>query len=52
MSAAELGRQVGVGRAAVCHIERGRMAPWPTFRRRAADVLGVDEALLFGEVPT
>jgi len=48
LSGAELGRRVGVDRSLVSHIEAGRMAPWPAFRRRAAEALGVDEALLFG----
>ncbi len=51
LSGAELGRRIGVSRFVVSHIEHGRIAPWPAFRRRAAAVLGVDEALLFGEEP-
>jgi hypothetical protein len=35
----------------VSRLERGLVEPWPAFRRRAAQLLRVDEGLLFGEEP-
>lgn len=51
MTAAELARRIGQSPSTVCHVERGDYKPWPAFRRQAAAVLGVDEALLFGDRP-
>lgn len=48
LTGAELARRLRVHRSWVSRIERGRAEPWPAFRRRAAEVLGVDEQLLFG----
>ena len=47
----ELARRCGVHPSLVSKIEHGAVRPWPAFRRRAAESLGVDEALLFGQPP-
>lgn len=49
LSAAELARRVGCHRSLVSKIEHGHIAAWPAFRRRTAEVLQVDEELLFGD---
>jgi transcriptional regulator with XRE-family HTH domain len=43
----EFASQIDVAASLVCRVELGRIAPWPRFRRRAAEVLGVPERLLF-----
>jgi transcriptional regulator with XRE-family HTH domain len=50
MSGAELARRCGIHRSLVSKLEHGRITSWPAFRRRAAEVLGVDEQLLFGDI--
>ena len=40
-------RRLGLSPSLVCRIERGREAPYPKFRRKAAEVLGVPEEVLF-----
>ena len=40
-------RRLGLSPSLVCRIERGREAPYPKFRRRAAEVLGLPEEVLF-----
>ena len=38
---------LGLSPSLVCRVELGREAPYPRFRRRAAEVLGIPESVLF-----
>jgi len=49
LSQTQLGALIGVNPSHVSHVERGVRRPWPRFRREAARVLKVDEAVLFPE---
>jgi transcriptional regulator with XRE-family HTH domain len=44
----EFARQLGMNKGLVSRLERGEARPWPSFRRRASEALGVSEAALFG----
>jgi transcriptional regulator with XRE-family HTH domain len=37
----------GISQADISAIECGRQAPWPSWRRRIAEVMGIPEAELF-----
>lgn len=47
ISGAGLARTIGVHPSLVSKVEHGRIEAWPVFRRRAAEALGVDVALIF-----
>ena len=42
-----LADQIGVSRALVAQVEAGWRRPYPRFKRRAAEILGVKEEKLF-----
>jgi len=42
-----LARKSCVPNQVICAFERGRMAPWPRFRKALAEALGVPESDLF-----
>ncbi len=46
----EFARRLGLDQSLVSRAERGRLTPWPKFRRDAAAALGVAEDLLFPQV--
>lgn len=48
LSQRELARRMGIDHSLVSRAERGLIATWPAFRKRAAAELAVDESLLFG----
>lgn len=43
----QLAERTGITHPDLSRIERGHRAPWPGFRQRAAEVLGIPEAELF-----
>jgi transcriptional regulator with XRE-family HTH domain len=45
----EFARELGMNKGLVSRLERGEARPWPSFRRRAAEILGVQEVALFGQ---
>ena len=47
LSVRQLAGQMGYNHSWLSRVERGEMASWPAFRRKAAEVLGADESLLF-----
>ena len=49
LSGREFAAALGITPPLVSRLERGHIKSWPAIRRRAAAVLGVDEALLFGD---
>jgi transcriptional regulator with XRE-family HTH domain len=48
LSVRQLAAAMGYNHSWLSRVERGEMASWPAFRRKAAQVLGADESLLFG----
>jgi transcriptional regulator with XRE-family HTH domain len=46
----DLAKIMGYAPVTVSAVERGRIQPWPEFRRRAARVLGLPERELFPAV--
>jgi transcriptional regulator with XRE-family HTH domain len=51
ISQAEMARRMGYDKSLVSRAERGEIRPWPRFRRAAAGVLDIPEAVLFGDRP-
>jgi transcriptional regulator with XRE-family HTH domain len=49
-SKSELGRRTGISLSDICKLERKKITPWPAWRKRLSEVLGIDDALLFREV--
>lgn len=49
LSQAELGRRMRIDPSLVRHVEAGRLAPYPRFRRVAAEILGCNEDQIFGK---
>jgi DNA-binding XRE family transcriptional regulator len=47
LSLAEFARRLGVSSSLVCRIELGREQAYPKFRRRAAEVLGIPEGIIW-----
>ena len=47
---AELARRTGLPPTLVNHLERGRLYPYPKYRRLISEVLGMSEDELFEEV--
>jgi len=52
LTQAELGRRMGIDPSIVRHVEAGRLKPYPRFRRLAAEILEVDEGVLFPDAET
>jgi transcriptional regulator with XRE-family HTH domain len=50
MSQAELARKTGLPPPLVNHLERGRLYPYPKYRRLISEALGMSERELFEEV--
>ena len=48
LSQRELARRIEVSSSLVTQVERLHRRPWPAFRLRVSEVLGVPEADLFG----
>jgi len=49
MSAVDLACELHIDASLVRHVEAGRIAPYPRFRKRCSEILGVPEEDLFGE---
>ena len=49
MSQVKLAIQLEIDPSIVRHIEAGRQAPYPRFRRRCAEIFGMSEDALFGQ---
>ena len=47
LSQSDCARQMGVNRSLVCRVELGQAAPYPKFRRRAAEILNLPEEIVF-----
>ena len=49
MSQVKLAIQLEIDPSIVRHVEAGRQAPYPRFRRRCAEIFGMTEEELFGQ---
>ncbi len=49
-SQARLARETGIHPTDISKLEAGQVHPWPGWRKRLAEALGVEEAVLFREV--
>lgn len=46
----ELTQRSGVSNGVICNLEKGRVYPYPGWKRKLAAALGVEESTLFDEV--
>ena len=47
---AELSRLTGIPRPTICHIENGKVYPFPGWKQRIGEALDIDPEILFEEV--
>jgi len=45
-----LAKLTGINQPVLCNIERGRVYPWPKYRKLIAEALNADEDGLFDEI--
>ncbi len=50
LSKAELGRRTGIAHNILCHLESGRVFPYPGWKKKLSEALEVDPEILFQEV--
>ncbi|MEW6425510.1 MAG: helix-turn-helix transcriptional regulator [Bacillota bacterium] len=51
MTIRELSRRSGIAESTLSNLERGRVHPWPAYRRKLAKIFHVKADLLFTEMP-